>query len=325
MKKAKILTTLLGLSITLSISLSCVSSQVKNINSSQLKDVTGSLPKVYQNVGPISAGNPDAVIQIDTAMPIGPSNITVFETKTIDENYALKWAKHFNLDRSPVPLTGGAREVYSYQDDNATLEVNLNGRFHWYQNITNHDPEALPSETECVPIAEKWLKDNGLYTEGTVKVRTGIHESVGVMEDGKPTVWKPVTVFVEFTTGLNGCEFYSGGAMVIIGDGSQVYEVTYNVPFMSKYGVANLKTPEAAFEMLNKYLKDPTYDPPEAKECLVNWRGFQSLKINRISLQYTMIDGSNYLQPIYVFEGDVYESSNTNPENFVGRVDAVQR
>jgi hypothetical protein len=298
---------------------------VMSCSSTKLKDVSSALPEAFQNVSGGNQANPDAVIQIEAAMPAVPLSITIYETKTIDETYALKWAKNFNLDKNPWPYTGGTREVYSYQDDKTTLEVYLNGRLHWYLNNVNQNPAVLPSDAELVPIAEKWLKDNRLYTEGTTKIRTGIHESVGVCVDGQPAVWEPVTALVEFTTGLNGCEFYSGGALVIIGEGGQVNEVTYNMPAMSTYGTAKLKTPQAALDILKTYVTTSSSNSFETRECVANYRNFQNLKITRISLQYTPISGSNYLQPIYVFEGDVYNSGNPNPDNFRGKVDAVLR
>jgi hypothetical protein len=112
----------------------------------------------------------------------------------------------------------------------------------------------------------------------------------------------------------------------MLGDQGEILETTVYNPGLIEYGAASLKLPEKAFNILKAYLTNSSFNPPEAKECIANWKGFFKLTITKVSLQYYSNDYSGYLLPVYVFEGQVQLSANNlNLEKFAGSVDALDR
>jgi hypothetical protein len=332
MKRIISLLMLLIMSVTLTTSVSCfpptISSSLSPTQTSHvLKDVTGSMPKIFQNLIASGTGSFNADIQLNADLPIVPDQLTVYQIPKIDNQYALNTAKLFGLENNPVPLIGGERKVFSYSNDQEILEVNFDGSFHLYQRkSTTSVSGSLPSEDDCLKIAREWLQLKGLYPENVIRIETGVTESIGTAEKGSaPTEFIPLKIGVAFISSRNGYESYLPQARVIIGDKGKVLELTYNNPVLIEYGIIRLKTPDAALNMLITYLTDTSFNPPYADECNANYRGFTRLVINRISLEYTIPSKSYYFQPVYVFEGDVYQINNPNPDKFVGRVDATGR
>jgi hypothetical protein len=112
--------------------------------------------------------------------------------------------------------------------------------------------------------------------------------------------------------------------MVTFGVEAKIVQTTRYHPLTKEYGTADLKTPETALNILKAYLTSSSFNPPEASECHANWRGFQKLSISKVSLKYYTNENTAFLQPVWVFQGDVQVGPrDLNPEKFVGTVDAI--
>lgn len=332
MKRFKIFFIFFSFLAILSFSFSCSSTNIEtNITSSPPQDVTGSLPLAFQGMTSGGMGNPDAEIKLDTTLPEGVSQIMVYRIEKIGDSEALAIAENFGLENNPIPFNPSSpnakRAVYSYTDNNKTLEVYPIGRFILRDSKRSMTSLiTLPSEEECIDIAKKYLQSKRIYPDDVVRVKTGVSSTVSHSDagSGQSAVFQPTSFTVSFISATNGFERFSSGASVTLGDQGKIVQLTVYNPTIKEYGTAALKTPEISLNTLKSYLTTASFNPPEAKECVVNWNGFQKLTIKKVSLQYNSTDYSEYLQPIYVFEGEVQESlNNPNIEQFVGRVDAV--
>jgi hypothetical protein len=291
-----------------------------------LNDVSSLIPKSAQSVSTSGSGSPDADIQLTAPFPVVPASLVVYQITGVDDTRALNIAKSFGLENSPVPLKGGKRQVYSYAAHGEVLEINLDGHLRLYQQNRSVDiPVSLPSEDECVDIARNYLSSKGLLPKNILQIKTGVSKTLGTAQKGSPAATEVhLQITVSCVTGMNGYALYGAGPGVTIGNQGKVIELNYFQSELNEYGLVNLKTPGAAYSMLTEYLKDPSFNPVHADECLTNWRGFQRLTIGSITLQYSS-PNLWYLQPVYVLEGDVYLVGQPDPEHFLAVVDAILR
>jgi hypothetical protein len=321
MKRSKIISIIFSFLIMLGLSLSCSSPQ----------DVTGLIPYAFQGMWIDNGmGNPDTAVQLDTTLPGEPSQFIVYQIEKIGESEASYIANKFGLKNNPVPFNPSSpnakRTVYSYTDNSKTLEVYPIGRF-VYRNSQNsiNSPIKLPAETECIDIAKKGLQSIGMYPDSVVRITTGTISSIANVssESSQSPVYQPTSFMVSFISDINGYERYSPSADVILGDQGKMVQLTVYDPKLKEYGTTALKSAENALNIMKSYLTNPSFNPPETKECITNPKGFQRLSILKVSLKYYSLDNIGYMQPIWVFEGEAFNSRSPNPEKFIGRVDAV--
>jgi hypothetical protein len=324
------------------LSLSCASIETKTSSSptmspfvsqvvtATVRDVTGAIPQAFQGWWTSGGqGNPNAEIVLDTTLPEVVPEIMTYRIEKIGDAEALTVAKSFGLENNPVPFKGSSpdavRAVYSYTDNVKTLEVYPIGRVIYRDSQRNRtSPATLPSEEECTEIAKKTLLSAGIYPHDVIRLETGVSGTVAYSDGSGSTVFQATSFMVRFVSAINGFECFNSSATVTLGDQGKIVELTVNSPKLNEFGTASLKTSEQALNVLKSYLTNSSFNPPEAKECTVNLRGFQKLTINKISLLYLSTDRSDFLVPIYVFEGEVQENlHNPKTEHFVGRVDAV--
>jgi hypothetical protein len=331
MKNIIVSFTLLAFSAIFSLFLSCSSNPIETSSTSSSLNVTSSLPWVFQGVTNAGIGNPDAEIITDTTLPEGLSQIMVYRIEKIGDSEASAVAKRFGIENSPVPFNpsspNAVRVVYSYTDGNKTLEVYPIGRFIFRDSQRSMtSPITLPTEKECIDIATNYLQSKGIYPENVVRIITGVSSTVSQANTttGEISAAQPTSFTIRFISTTNGVERYSSSTSVTLGDQGKIIQLTVNNPKTIEYGIVSLKSPETALNILKAYLTSTSFNPPEAKECTVNWNGFFKLVIKKVSLQYFSTDYNDYLHPIYVFEGEVQESvDRPNVERFEGRVDAV--
>jgi hypothetical protein len=319
MNKIRVLCFLLLMIVTISFIGAC--------SSQSLSDVSSIVPKLYQDTQSSGYGSADTDIQLDTTFPKAPDQMKVYIITKVDDQRAFDIAKQFGMENDPVPLIGDERMVYSFANNEEILEINLDGSMHLYQCHTDIDTSAsLPSEDECINIAREYLKSKDLYPENVVRTQVGICETVGIAEKEKGQATEiPTKMRVLITTNLDGYENNYTMSRVVIGDLGKVLELNYNNPVLTEYGVVRVKTPIEAYNMLTAYIKDPSFNSPYQDECIVNWRGSERLVIHNISLAYTAQTSKLSLQPVYIFEGEVFLANQDAPEHFIGFVDAVQR
>jgi len=306
---------------------SCSSSQTEEAVSSMTQT---SVPYAFQNImAGVSPGWPDVEIVIDTEFPILPNKVLVYNVASslIGDNEASNIASRLGFNGEPAPLdTGSERHIFSYTNGIKRLEISFDGRLRMYSSSNTSSTPILPDEAECISIARKWLIANKLYPAGVTRVETAVYKTIQTVDTNSVEASEsvPLSFNVKFFINIGDYEMYSPGASVVIGDNGEVLEATINLLTLEEAGSVILKTPDAALNILQKYIASQEFVPSEAKECLVNLRGFERLVINHVSLSYTYV-GDSFVQPIYVFEGIAYSQSSPNGEEFIGRVDAINR
>jgi hypothetical protein len=188
---------------------------------------------------------------------------------------------------------------------------------------------SVPSDEDCMHIAENWLKSHDFYPTAPVEiidVQTLHHIETWMV--GKRTSKHHTATVVTFLLAVDGYEFYGMHLMVSIGDNGNIGEVYINVPSLEEYTTANLKEPELALDILKSYLNYPPDFFNYSPEC----------QIDHIEREMTVTEATidyfpnvnwpfirpSYIQPVYIFKGLAYPESS-DPYPFVARVDAVAR
>lgn len=291
------------------------------------KDTVESLPYVFEGVMQADVENaPPVEVILDTELQVVPEKVPVYVVQTVDEKYIQALASRLGFNEGGNQPNGVSDPYVFYRDsasgNRVRLEVYQDGRISMEQasiNIKN-EPENLPSFEEAVEIARDWLVSYDLYPPDVTDITKG-----GGLEVTKAATGETLrySMIVNFETGLGDYGAYTPGARVEVGDDGEIIHVWVNVTQIKEYGLVNIKTPEAALDLLKARLASPLANPPEARETVINLRNFEQLSLTRVTLQYA--SGGGYLQPIYVFEGSSYSSQSPNLDVFRGKVDAVVR
>jgi hypothetical protein len=222
---------------------------------------------------------------------------------------------------------GDKRMVYSYVNKDQTLIIGLNGSI----SITDNNyflekPKNLPSDENCIAIAEKWLNDHGMYPENVVGITTSPAGEVREIDNGVSTVSYVTGTSVEFHVAIGGIVISGGGVNVAIGDNGLVLSVQTNKYTLKPAFDVPLKDINYAYGILENHLSSQV--PPDTGnlECIVNYRLLSSLEITGIDIHFSHSTYNDYLLPIYVFTGDGYNGYVPGTVYaFIGKVDAALR
>lgn len=310
-------------------------SSLSSLNTNQTStstDLTDSVPMPFQDLWNSGTnGSPNDAITMNTTLPDSPSQIMVYKIEKIGESEAVAIAKKFGLENCPIPFIPSSpsakRSVYSYSDNNTTLEVNQIGRSRLSDlHYSDSTVITLLSEEQYIDLATQYLQSKDIFPDHFVRAKGGISSRIGYTDtkSNQPPVYYPTLYTVQFVSLINEIEGYNPSAMVTFGVKEKIVKTTIFEPMIEEYKPVVLKTSEEALNLLKAYLADSSFNPPEADECSANWRGFQKLSITKVSLRYYCDDYSDYLQPVWVFQGDVQVSpKDLNTESFVGTVDAI--
>lgn len=292
------------------------------------------LPWVFEGVGGVGiVPEPyDIEFILETELPTVVDSLAVYiENKTVvDDVYALNIALQCGFNEGDaVPLVGDTRSVYSYKNGTATLEIKLNGSISFRTDTDSSKPENLPTDEECITIAIGWLESCGLTPENILDIETKSYMDVQEIDKVTNSVIDQYSVgtTVKFKGALNGYRLYSSAASVVIGDNGKIIRADINLPNYEIYTYVDIIAPGEALNILENYLEGRLGTNSNTLICMVNQMGFKKLKIKNISIQYTK-GNTDYLQPVYVFEGTAYfeyENAITDTEDFISRVDAVIR
>ncbi len=293
-------------------------------------DVHGTSPTGYVEVPPpfegvfamTSVKLEPGVVELETGFLEFPGEMMVYKrVAVIDDDFARNLAANLGFT-DEHPFTGDEREVYSFTRGDETLEILVTGHMTLRCSQDIGDVPVLPEDQECTEIAEAWLKDNGFYPKNVIRIGIGyggMSVATSNTETGEtgPTVYYSKSV--SFTTALNGYEYPSGGAYVLIGDGGKIVRADVDLAEYREYGFVSLTTPEEALGLLeiNHARLTPVPDP----YCF-NLGGALKVTVESITLQYYGTSMSEFLLPVYVFEGT---SHAVIPEEFKAYVDAVER
>lgn len=234
-----------------------------------------------------------------------------------------KTAKQLGFSADPKEIRPGVYE-FSNMTTNQTLTMNVvEGSFRLKYPYENDqmllNPEKVPSKAEAIQIAKSYLSSAGKYPKdienGEKKVTFLKIEFDGLKVVSSQS--EANAVRVDFFRSNVEEDFrivtsdFSGASISVVTTGStvagkKVVEVNYRYANIDRemFATYPIKTVEKAIEEL----KAGTYWPA------VNTDG-NSTTIRRIYLAYfEPVTLTNYLQPVYVFEGD---------KNFVAYVPAV--
>ncbi len=320
MKKAKLLLLLLGISLLIGIFAAILqfNPPYKTIKVSEeeraslLTEDWTIFPSAFKGTAQLGVYNvSEHEIILDTTPPSVPENLMVYEVikPVFNEEFAREMTKKFGFSGELIPAESDEdRWAYVFTNDTHVLEVEWDGSVRFYHK-TVPKTGTLPTEEECITIAEKWLKEHDLYPSNISRVKVGARLSY---DD------KPVVMGVRFQTKIGEYSLENLGPYVSISYGGSIHEVMLTIYEFQPYASFKLKPPIHAMKILKAHL-DAGGIPPKGQElnCRVNYVIFERLVVKEISLEYYC--GKNYIQPVYIVRGEA------NGESFKGIVDAVDR
>jgi hypothetical protein len=263
-------------------------------------------------------------VELETNLPDVADHLIAYKViiPDINDTYARELAHKLGFFNE-WPLKG-TREVYSFTKENQTLEITLDGRLTLRQDVKiNTEPISLPSDEDCVDIARNWLTNN-FYPSNVTRAEIGYGGVSVATVNSETGQTGPTTYYsksVRFIPTIKGYEQYSNAPYVLVGDQGKIVEASVDLTSLQEYGLVKLKTPQAALDLLEKYLEMPTSAQQAQQECISNTDGSR-IVINKVTVQYNKISQSDIMVPIFVFEGEAF-SGNSEPEKFTGRVDGV--
>ena len=320
MKKAKLLLLLLGASLLIGILAASLqfNPPYKTIivseeeRASLLTEDWSILPSPFEGTAQLGVYNiSEHEIILDTSLPIVPEKLMVYDAikPVLNEEFAHEIAEKFAFTGELIPTESDEeRWAYVFTNDTYALEVEWDGSVRFYRK-TLPKTGTLPTEEECIYIAEKWLKEHDVYPSNISRGEVGVR------------LWynsKPIVMGVRFWTKIGEYPLQNLGTYVGISYGGSIHEIMMTVYEFQPYANLKLKPPNHALKILKAYL-DSGGIPPKGQKlnCLVSRIAFKRFIVNKISLEYYC--GKNYIQPVYIFRGEA------NGENFEGIVDAVDR
>ena len=258
--------------------------------------------------------------------PSMPEQLMAYQViiPNVDQQYAKNIANKFGFV-DEWPLSGGKRVAYTYTKGNQFVEIGVGGGISFWQDIKVSDiPQGLPSDQDCINIARNWLETRSLYPDNVIRTQVGLSTSVASIDpqSGKAGQSINYSKQVSFIVRIGDYEAYAPDVSITVGSKGDVVQASINTAKIQDYGKITLKTPQDAFSKLQEKLARLTPVVEEAPECIYNLDGNQ-VTVNSISIKYMRTFKTNYLLPIYVFEGDVFGNKNNSQEKFSGLVDAV--
>ena len=285
-----------------------------------------SLPWVFEGI--ISPGLPSTPVEIslNTDLPSFPETLPVYTviTPNVNSQYAWSIAQTLGFEEGDAMFSPGEiRQVYTYQNDNATLEIESDGYINFRSNYDSGKPENLPTDEECINIANEWLQSCDMYPENIVSTSVSNFIELEEYDTSSHTSIKyTVAKSVVFYVGLNdyGNSF---SVSVVIADNGRIIKAQADFINYEEYTTVSIITPEEAIDIIESYLEG-TLEKTESLRCLTNYSDFHRLTINKISIQYAKGTG-DYAQPIYLIEGIAAYEGWDGTNEFRGRVDAVIR
>jgi hypothetical protein len=287
---------------------------------------TISLPWVFE--GMVIPGSPSTPVEItlDTEVPSIPDTLPVYKViaPEVNSQYAWSIAQTLGFEEDDAMFSPGEeREVYTYRNDDATLEIEDDGYINFYSDYDSGKPENLPTDDECIGIAANWLKSCDMYPENITSANVSNFIEVEEYDTSSHTSIKyTVAKSVAFYVGLNdyGNSF---SVSVVIADNGKIIKAQADFINYEEYTAVSIITPEEAIDILERYLEG-TLEKTASLKCLTNYSDFNRLTITKISIRYSTGAG-NYAQPIYLIEGIASYEGWDGTDEFRGRVDAVVR
>jgi len=270
------------------------------------------LPSPFEGITQFGVRNvPEHDVILEASMPSVPKELMVYRVlkPDVDEKFASRIADNFGFNGELVPTKSGEpRMAYVFTNDTHILEVELDGSIRLYRKNLPESGE-LPTEEECITIAENWLRSHGIYSADLKLAGVGI----SLIRNGKPAA-----VGVRFMRSIDGIPIRNAIAYVSVTYDGLIQEVMLTIYDAKPYAAFKLKTPDTALKILKAYLDSGGITPEgQPRECIANYILFKRLIVRNVTLEYFL--GKEYVQPVYVFQGEA------DGEEFTGIVDAINR
>ncbi len=300
----------------------------ETITTTTTETFTGStsLPWVFEGIVVHSSPSTPLEIILNTELPSFPATLPVYTviTPVVNSQYAWSIAQTLGFEEDDAMFSSGeVKAVYTYQNDNATLEIEDDGYINFYSDYDSSKPENLPADEECIDIAAEWLQSCNMYPENITSINVSNFIEVEEYDTSSHTSIKyTVAKSVVFYVGLNdyGNSF---SVSVVIADNGKIINAQADFVNYKEYTTVSIITPEEAIDIIERYLEG-TMEKTASLRCLANYSDFHQLTINKISIQYSKGAG-NFAQPIYLIEGTASYEGWDGTNEFRGRVDAVIR
>jgi len=286
----------------------------------------GHQPHAYEEGWPFE-------VNLNTALPDAPDRLTAYKIirPAVDEDYARSIAQRLGYnentleswDNSSYPHNG-----YRFYKGNKALVVYEDGTISIHDTDSLAKPYSLPTNQECIDIAQEWLESYDLYPGGVINVETS--PIIVTVVQGYTIIDEyTAAISVNFKIGIDGYELHGMGAYISVGKGGQIIQVNINIPRFERYSTVRIQKPEVALSNFQDYLDNPQKFWADNPECLIDDLN-PKMSIESVSLKYFCmlnddITQPTYAQPVYVFEGQGYHEDDSEAYSFVGRVDAVSR
>jgi hypothetical protein len=279
------------------------------------------------NINPGMIKSQPTQVEMNIDFPSVPVKLAVYQAikPNIDDEYARGLAQKLGFVNE-WPLYGGERQAYSFTKDNESLEIGLEGGLTFRREVKMAGtPPFLPEDSDCVRIAQDWLKTNDFYPENVIRIDVGYYGEGGSSIDpktGRPGETIHYSKGVSFVTSLNSFESYVPSARVLVGDQGKIVQASIVTLTTKESGTIALKTPQMALGLLKEYMARLVPITEEKPECIFYTDG-SLVVINKITVEYARSNKTDYVLPIYVFEGIAYQGTNQVAIKFIGLVDAV--
>ncbi len=293
---------------------------------------TLNLPCVYRCI--TEAGDQISPIEliIDTDLPDIPDELPVYRVirPDADEDYAVKIAKKLDFGGDPEEISNSTfpHNGSRFRKEGKTLRIYQDGSIAVFYILDSDRPSSLPSDDECIEIAQEWLEDHGLCPENVISISASPY-TLFVSQGIDVSYEYTRNTSVSFTIGIDGYETQGMGAYVAIGENGEILEAYINAPEFKKYTTVALQQPETMLATFENYLDNLELFYTDSPLCLLD-RINPIMSVTDISLKYfcMLSEDSNAIalaQPILVFEGRAYREDVSDSSKFTGRVDAVIR
>lgn len=253
-----------------------------------------SRPRIYKNLSKSQEPHDWSVeLTSDIDLPASPDTLNAYRIirPNIDEEYARKVAEQIGFDKPveevtndklPFPRNKCFIVQRSDPSGKAPLGIYQNGVIVvFFKEAT--EIYSIPSDQECIRIAQDWLNSTKLYPDGVINVMTTSviqHVMQGAVESEYP-----ITTSVNFLIGIDGYELYGMGAYVSISNNGEICGAYINVPKLEKCSIVNIRKPETAFGTLRDYLAEPSKFWSYSPECLLSYIAPQ-MTVEKASLKY---------------------------------------
>ncbi len=155
---------------------------------------------------PIQATKPEE-LTIDSSLPAVPDKLIVYKVirPVVDETFASNLVQRIGLTGEMIfsNVDNTYRIYFGDGTDGEGISIYKDGKISiWYERDRRH-VSSLPSDEECINIAQNWLKSHDLYPKNVINIETTL-ETVAIRTGLTTGPFYPYATLVNFSIGLDG-------------------------------------------------------------------------------------------------------------------------